>query len=115
VSIGATYVYTSEYDAVAPSCPFADATRGCFDSSNSAVLNNVNPAGGRIPASNLLNLSVNWENAGGLPLDASFFMTNVTNEVYLISVNDNSGRSFRSGLLGEPRMYGFRLRYKFGQ
>lgn len=80
-----------------------------------AGVNNVNPEGGHIPHSYVLNLNATWENVAGMPLDLAFFMTNVTKEVTYVSINDNTSRSFRSGLLGEPRMWGFRLKYRFGQ
>ncbi|HEX7873547.1 MAG TPA: TonB-dependent receptor [Sphingobium sp.] len=134
ITFGATYIYTASYKSVAASCPDIQQTTpngllvnvGCYDSRNNQALLlngqpnpaagvvNVNPESGRIPASNVINLSVNWEGVGGEPVDLGFFMTNVTNEVYYVSLNDNTSRGFRSGLLGEPRMYGFRLKYRFG-
>ena len=102
LTIGGTWVYTAGYEVVAPSCPLVSAT--C------AV---ANPNGGAVPSSRGLNLSATWERIAGLPVDLSAFATNVTNEYYLVSLNDNTSRSFRSGLLGEPRMYGMRLRYSF--
>lgn len=117
ISFGATWVYTAAYDAVVASCPTADASRGCYDASNNAAngLNNVNPDGGRIAASRVLNLNATWEKVAGSPIDLAFFMTNATNEKYFVSINDSTSRSFRSGLVAEPRMYGFRLRYTFGE
>lgn len=150
VTLGATWVYTAGYEAVAAACPAAydpsvstQANVGCFDGTqtfgyvdsagqftNSATsvvggrtvnntsiagVNNVNPEGGHIPHSYILNLNATWENVARLPIDLSFFMTNVTNKVTYVSMNDNTARSFRSALLGEPRMYGMRLRYRFGQ
>jgi iron complex outermembrane receptor protein len=136
ISFGATWVYTASYEAVVPSCPAADASRGCYDASNNqpfltaagtpttvntgrinpgSGLNNANSDSGRIPSSRVLNLNATWEKIAGSSIDAAFFMTNVTNEKYFVSLNDNTSRSFRSGLVGEPRMYGFRLRYAFGQ
>lgn len=62
-----------------------------------------------------LNLSARWENVGGAPVDASLFMTNVTNKAVgygQMTVADSIGISTRHYL--EPRMYGLRLRYRFG-
>ncbi|HEX7858001.1 MAG TPA: TonB-dependent receptor [Sphingobium sp.] len=132
ISFGGSYLYTQSYKAVAASCPAAQSAvnpninAGCYDNSNNgpllpggginpgAGINNVNPESGRIPASNIINLNVNWDNVGGRPLDLSFFMTNVTNQVYYVSLNDNTSRGFVSRLLGEPRMWGVRLKYRFG-
>ncbi len=42
-------------------------------------------------------------------------MTNVTNEVYPVNTTGGySTQGFDGVLLGQPRMYGFRLRVKFG-
>ena len=124
ITIGANWTYTAKYEAVAPSCPFnqklatgeatgcGDGTNGLVDSAG-AVLNNVNPDGGKIPASNLINANLNWNGFAGSPVDLSLFVTNLTNAVTYVSINDNTSRSFRSGLLGEPRMFGGRVKVKF--
>lgn len=139
-TIGGTWVYTAGYEAVVPSCASADVLRGCFDGANNTQLfyepasgamtntatattrpnpgrglSNVNPEGGYIPSSRILNLSATWEGIFGSTVDASVFATNVTKEKYFITLNDNSARSFRSGLVGEPQMYGLRIKYRFGQ
>jgi iron complex outermembrane receptor protein len=70
---------------------------------------------GTIPATNLLSLHADWNSIAGKPVDLSFFMTNVTNKFYWSSMSDllaTAGWDTRS--LGEPRMYGFRLRARFG-
>ena len=69
-----------------------------------------------MPGSRVLNLNASWENVGGLPVDLSAFVTNVTNEHVYLQANDNlASRGFISYIVGEPRMWGARLRYKFGQ
>ena len=71
--------------------------------------------GVRLPSFGVLNASLDWKNALNSGLDASLFGTNLTNETYRIS---NSGVynqvGVQSVIYGEPRMYGFRLRYSFG-
>ena len=51
----------------------------------------------------------------GAPIDLAFFMTNVTNEALLLFP---TGGYFIFGGDGghsnEPRMWGFRLKYRFG-
>jgi len=71
------------------------------------------------PSYGLLNLGVDWNEIGGQPIDASFSMTNVLDKDYAVG-----GFSFLEGPLaaigtettvfGEPRMFNFRLRYRFG-
>jgi iron complex outermembrane receptor protein len=69
-----------------------------------------------LPKTDLLNLNVDWSNVAGLPVDASFFMTNATNKKYPVAVRSfyNSfgyeGRNYAA-----PRMWGVRLRYRFGE
>ncbi|MGE0383947.1 MAG: TonB-dependent receptor [Gammaproteobacteria bacterium] len=70
------------------------------------------------PSYGLLNLDARLENLGGHPIDLSFFMTNVTDEVYRNGSNDLSNFGVigtASDMYGEPRMWGFALKYKFGQ
>jgi iron complex outermembrane receptor protein len=67
------------------------------------------------PDVGLLNLSANWDNVLGKPFDASFFMSNVTDRTYIIggfSIYNTLGIS--SPVYSEPRMFGVRLRYRFG-
>jgi len=69
----------------------------------------------KTPTIALLNLRAQWENMFGYPVDASFFMTNATDRTYLIGdfgLYSSLGTS--SGIYSEPRMFGFRLKYRFG-
>jgi iron complex outermembrane receptor protein len=70
---------------------------------------------GTLASRNLLNLNLNWDSIAGAPIDASIFATNVTEEEYYQYVPGlaTSGNEF--AVLGEPRMYGMRLRYRFGE
>jgi iron complex outermembrane recepter protein len=84
------------------------------------VINRTNPAfpitsgRGVAPSSTVLNLNATWENIAQMPIDLTFFMTNVTNEHVILQINDNQLRGFISSTIGEPRMWGFRLKYRFG-
>jgi iron complex outermembrane receptor protein len=69
-----------------------------------------------IPGYSLLNFNLNWESIYGRPIDAEFFMTNALNRFYPSYVLDLSvpgALGFASRNLGEPRMFGGRLRYHF--
>lgn len=71
--------------------------------------------GGAVDAYGLLNATINWDGIGGKPFDASVFASNLTDENYTAGAfvgYDLSGTS--SQRFGEPRMYGIRLRYRFG-
>ena len=50
----------------------------------------------------------------GLPIDASIFVTNVTNEKVYLHANAQAAQGSVQNIIGEPRMWGARLRYKFG-
>jgi len=63
----------------------------------------------------LLTLGANWRNIASRPIDLSFFMTNATNKTYAIGglpLSNSLGVS--SITYGAPRMWGFRLGYRFG-
>jgi iron complex outermembrane receptor protein len=69
----------------------------------------------KIKAIDDLNLNVDWASVGGMPVDLSFFMTNVTNlkrYIYPIATYQTTGAE--SVYLNQPRMWGFRLKYRFG-
>jgi iron complex outermembrane receptor protein len=92
--LAATYAYSSRYSVSAPSnTPF-----------------------GVMPSTRLLNLNLNWNAIGGSPVDAGLFVTNLTDQKYwtfVPGVFDALGMEARS--LGQPRMYGGRIRVNFGK
>jgi iron complex outermembrane receptor protein len=93
VSLGATYVYTSEQLTAVDVNPFA-----------------------RLPSSKLLNLNLNWESIRALPIDLSVFATNVTQEQFPVNIGNNwSSTGYESFVTNTPRMWGMRLRYRFGE
>jgi iron complex outermembrane receptor protein len=68
-----------------------------------------------IPGYGLANGRVDWVNAGGLPLQVSFFVRNMLNKLYLENGNyyaDNT-TGFDDGTYGEPRTWGISLKYHF--
>lgn len=63
----------------------------------------------------LLNMSLDWRNIRQTGLDASLFVTNATNKLYRVAnANSYNGLGIFASLYGEPRMYGIKLRYSFG-
>ena len=64
----------------------------------------------------LLNARLDWNHIFQTTLDASFFMTNVTNKVYRVGqYNDLVANGYITSFYGEPRMWGVQLRYRFGK
>ncbi len=71
--------------------------------------------GGIVPPHGLLDLRMDWNDVAGRPLDASFFMTNATDQVYIAGGTVvYSALGVNPVIYGEPRMFGFQLRYRFG-
>jgi iron complex outermembrane receptor protein len=94
ISFGATFVHTDANRAVSP---------------------NASPNFYLIKASNLLNLNAEWASMFGKPFDLSFFMTNVTNQTHIVyPATSLLTIGVEGGHIEPPRMWGFRLRYHFG-
>lgn len=71
---------------------------------------------GTLPATNLLDLNADWDGLMGQPIDLSFFATNVTDQHYYSFTPGIGGATgVETAVLGQPRFYGVRLRYGFGQ
>jgi iron complex outermembrane receptor protein len=69
---------------------------------------------GNEPGYGLVDLNVDWDNVFGQPIDASFFMTNVTNTLAKIgNVGIYNSTGLVSVIYNEPQMWGFRLKYRF--
>lgn len=67
-----------------------------------------------LPSVSLWNFNINWNNAMGSPVDISAFVVNATNEKYYLSYNNRNSVGFASQLAAEPRTWGIKLRYRFG-
>ncbi|MFA7602588.1 MAG: TonB-dependent receptor [Novosphingobium sp.] len=94
ISFGATYVHTDAHQATSPA-----ATPVYL-----------------VKESNLLNLNANWYSVLGSNFDLAFFMTNVTNEgLILYPLQSVHQIGTDGGHVNEPRMWGFRLKYRFGE
>ncbi|MCB2072675.1 MAG: TonB-dependent receptor [Novosphingobium sp.] len=94
ITLSGTVVHRSSFRAV------ADATPG----SNIGVL----------PKVTFGNANLSWKNIGGGPVDAVFYVTNITNEKMFTHINDQSTRGFVSYSVDEQRQYGLRIKYRFG-
>ena len=94
MSIAGTYSYTAKYQAVLASVsPFAT-----------------------IPAYDTVNLNLNWNRVAGSPVDVSAFATNLFQKKYYTFIGgqfNSTGFEYRQ--VGQPRMYGLRVTYNFGE
>jgi iron complex outermembrane receptor protein len=70
-----------------------------------------------LPGYGLLNASIDLRNVGGRPLDIGIFGSNLTNRTVPIGVLDQYAAfpGIVSLTYSEPRMYGVRIGYRFGQ
>ena len=71
---------------------------------------------GIAPPTDLLNLNLNWNKMGGLPVDLGLFVTNLTDQKYWVASGGSLatiGGDFL--VLGTPRMFGARVKIHFGQ
>ena len=94
VSLGASFSHTAANNAVSPA-----ASRNFF----------------RLESSNLVNLNLDWEDIGGLPVDVAFFVTNLTNEKrFTYPAGSFATVGSEGGHLNVPRMYGMRVKFKIG-
>jgi iron complex outermembrane receptor protein len=93
ISIGGTYTFVSNQETCS-----TDLSPYC-----------------ELPSHRLLGLSANWKSIARSPFDASFFMTNAFNDeitTYVPGLYGQTGSEYR--VVGEPRMWGVRLKYNFG-
>jgi len=68
-----------------------------------------------MPSYENINLRVDWKNIFGNPVDAGFFMTNVTDNTHVVGGFPIYAQlGFTSLVYNEPRMFGFSLKYRFG-
>ena len=68
-----------------------------------------------LPATNLLNLNLNWRGIAGSPIDLALYATNVTKRKYYVAPNailTTVGADYV--IAGAPRIYGLRLKVRFG-
>ncbi|MET0239497.1 MAG: TonB-dependent receptor [Sphingobium sp.] len=71
---------------------------------------------GLLPPLDLLNVNINWNGVAGGPVDLALFATNVTKQRYATATFGGfASFGLESMSVGEPRMYGLRLKYRFGR
>jgi len=120
ISFGASMTYESRRRVVSDGIAIAELTSASSTAgrpialAQTAAMGVVTTSGaGVAPSSTTLNLNVGWESVMQMPIDLSFFMTNVTNAHVILGINENTTRGFLSAAIGEPRMFGGRVKYHF--
>ncbi len=114
LSFGATWIWQSAYKVVADNNALAFNTL-YFNSTTPTATPQAIPlvGNGILPKTNYGNIHINWEDVGGMPVDASFFITNVTNRHIRLHANTQETQGILSSNVAEPRMMGGRVRLKF--
>jgi iron complex outermembrane receptor protein len=104
VSFGPTYTYQSTY--------LVDASANrALDRTGQPAPSSYGEIGGRA----LVNFNLNWNAVYGGPVDLGLFVTNVTGKEYYTNTTNGLIRfGYEAAYLGEPRMYGARIRINFG-
>jgi iron complex outermembrane receptor protein len=73
------------------------------------------PAYQWLPPQENLNLNLNWVSVAGYPVDLGLFVTNLTKEKYaMFRTGGASSFGFDALVPNQPRMWGGRLKYRFG-
>lgn len=104
ISFGATLIYTSSQLVN-------------YAYKNPELVAQVGGDFSHIDSRTLLNLDLGWTSIFGTPVDVTAFGTNVTNKKYYLYIPGlaSDGARLETATVGEPRMYGVRVRYKFGE
>ena len=70
---------------------------------------------GFMPESSLVNLNLNWNAVLGSTVDLAAFVTNLTKEEFPVNVGGNwASGGYDTVVTNVPRMYGLRVKYRFG-
>lgn len=100
ISLGATFTHTDKQ----------------LSSYSNPLSNPANAAFTFLQPTDLLNLNLNWNSIAGAPLDLSLFATNVTQRKYYSYFSGLYATiGFEVAVQSPPRMFGARLRYRFGK
>lgn len=112
ISVGATFTHTDKQRSTYSYVSFLEQGGTVFVNSSDGVTSMARDLG-ILPATNLLDLSLNWDRIGGSPVGISAYATNVTKDKYFSWVPGQVPLGLETASLGAPRMYGMRLRYEF--
>jgi iron complex outermembrane receptor protein len=87
-----------------------------FTYTSRSLVSDADPLYAYIAPYGLLDLNMNWNSIAGSTVDASLFATNVLDRAYFNNVTQlyNTEFGIDSRYIGEPRMYGLRVRIRFG-
>lgn len=108
VTFGATYIYTGKI-YYGEDTSIASRYASIFAPTDGNYNTSYSPGYG------LVNFNLGWERVGGSNIDAQLFVTNAFNKRYYDARGLSGSRGYTVRYLGEPRMYGGRLKVRFGK
>jgi iron complex outermembrane recepter protein len=117
--VSSTTTYTLPFDehigkiSVSATFTHTDKQRTSYTYNDPATLAAFGTDLGILAPRNLLDLNLNWYEVAHKPFDVSMFATNVTDQHYYSFVPGLGGYGLETAVLGQPRMYGGRIRYHF--
>jgi iron complex outermembrane receptor protein len=108
ITLSATFTHT---DRQLTTYENASAT-GLFNNANDPQILGLD----YIQPTNILDLNLNWDEIASQPIDLSIFATNVTGDKYYTFIAGlGASTGFETANIGQPAMYGIRLKYRFGE
>jgi iron complex outermembrane recepter protein len=107
------YAITPSYTLPLPETFGRITVAGTYTAQGTTFGNNSSVTLKTLPKQKQVNLNLNWTEIAGSAVDVALFATNVTNEEYFVFATGASF-GFDSVVLNEPRMYGARVKYNFG-
>jgi iron complex outermembrane receptor protein len=122
LEFSATYRYADSFvsvasnaNAVSAAALIAACTPNCSQNTiNSAAVVAADPVD-RGTAVKQVDLNLDWRNVAGQPVDLSFFVTNLNDQVtYTVIQPQLGGFGMDLRYIGQPRMFGARLKVRFG-
>jgi len=109
IELSALFRYASKFSTA------ASDTNNAFNAREVAAGRPAIPVD-RASAVKQLDLNLDWRNVMGQPIDFSIFASNVTKQVtYTLIQPLYASFGFDLRYIGQPRMYGVRLRVRFGE
>ncbi|MDB5455452.1 MAG: TonB-dependent receptor [Caulobacter sp.] len=108
VNVSATYRHALPSGELVANVSYAYISKVAFADDNLTTPGNIAPGYG------LVDARLDWKKVGGGNVDLGVYVKNATDEEYLLNTTDRTSRfGFDSRVYGDPRTFGFEVRYSF--
>lgn len=106
VNLSATWRHPLSVGELVGQIGYAYISKVAFADDNLTTPGNIAPAYG------LIDARLDWKDVGGRGIDLGVYVKNATDEDYLLNTTDRTTPfGFQSQLYGDPRTFGFEVRY----